>query len=112
MFKKFNLKTSVSNAWMHIGYWTSLPVSSIRRREVDWLPSHEKTRKFTDNNKMHWFRIFHCGLRAAVNPLRCGPLLKTIQTCRIDVTASYANNDAVSMVSLILCFSQTKTEFY
>jgi len=50
------------------------------------------------DNKMLRFRIFHCGLRVAVNPLRPGPLLKTVHTCWIDAAASYANNDAIRIV--------------
>jgi len=48
-----------------------------------------KKEKFS-NNKLHQFHIFHCRLRAAVNPSWSGSLSKTIQTCWNDATASYA----------------------
>jgi len=56
-----------------------------------------KTRAKSSDNKMHPFHILHCGLRAAANALRRGPLLNTIQTCCIDAIACCANNYAIDV---------------
>jgi len=60
---------------------------------------------------MHLLCTFDCGLRAAVNTLLPGPLLKTVETCWTDAAASYANKGAISFL-LMLYFTNRKTEFY
>ena len=102
--KKFNLKTSVSSALA--------TERVLQRRQLGaWRSTdHRKWQAKIYWQTMNLLYTFHCGLRAAVNTLRPGPLLKTVETCLTDAAASYANSGAISFL-LMLYFSKRKTEF-
>jgi len=67
--------------WRQLGGWSQMTLRMKERRFID--------------NKVHRFGVFHCGLHTAVNHLRPIPLLKSIQTCWINATASYTKNDVL-----------------